>query len=146
MGQLEFCGICGCELHRTKGTYARATTHGRSHATKHHFVAERFFGRSGNRPGTKVEGIFNTCPWDSEGQSVVLCYECHEELIHNPVFLPHDIQLFAKLVSERGFSEDAKPENRAKIAGRIRLLHEVFELGLASMLVRNLTPGDDASS
>jgi len=54
----ENCAICGCELHRTRDTYARATIEGRSHATKHHFVAERFFGRSSNRRGTRTEGIF----------------------------------------------------------------------------------------
>jgi hypothetical protein len=41
----EKCAICGCELHRIAGTYARPTVEGRSHASKHHFVSERFFGR-----------------------------------------------------------------------------------------------------
>src|SRR5438034_11356030 len=86
----EACAICGCQLHRTRDTYATATIEGRSHASKHHFVAERFFGRSTNRRGTKTEGLFNACPWGREGESEVFCYECHEELLHNPVLLPWD--------------------------------------------------------
>jgi hypothetical protein len=65
----EHCAICGCLLHRTAKTYARPTIEGRSHATAHHFVSERFFGRSANRKGTRTEGIFESCPWGHEGQT-----------------------------------------------------------------------------
>ena len=130
---IERCAICRCQLHRTRDTYARPTLEGRSHATKHHYVAERFFGRSTNRRGTKTEGMFAACPWGHEGESVVFCYECHEELIHNPVLLPEDISLFAELVNQRGFSEEIKTENRQAIAGRVKLLHEVIACGLASL-------------
>jgi len=75
----ERCAICDCVLHRTAGTYARPTIEGRSHATKHHFVAERFFGRSSNRRGTVTDGVFTSCPWGHEGETAVFCYECHEE-------------------------------------------------------------------
>jgi hypothetical protein len=107
---------------------------GRSHATSHHYVAERFFGRSTNRRGTKTESIFLPCQCGVEGQSVVLCYECHEELIHNPVFLPEDIVQFATLVRQEGLSEETKTESRKKIAGRVVLLHKVIARGLASLL------------
>jgi hypothetical protein len=127
---VEKCTICGCSLHRRAGTYAQASAEGRGHATRHHFVAERFFGRSTNRRGTKTEGIFSTCPWDQEGKYAVFCYECHEELLHNPVLLPDDMEIFAELVESRGLSESAKGSDRAKIAGRIALLHEVIARGL----------------
>lgn len=130
----EHCAICGCQLHRTKDTYARPTVEGRSHATRHHYVAERFFGRSANRRGTKTEGMFPSCPWGHEGESVVFCYECHEELIHNPVLLPEDIAQLAALVRERGLSEETKTESRKLIGGRVALLHEVIARGLASLL------------
>jgi hypothetical protein len=107
---------------------------GRSHATSHHYVAERFFGRSTNRRGTKTKGIFSSCPWGHEGESVVFCYECHEELVHNPVLLPEDISKFAELVKLRGLSEEMKTENREPIAGRIALFHEIIALGLDSLL------------
>jgi hypothetical protein len=35
-------------------------------ATQHHYVAERFFGRSSNRRGAKPEGVFLSCPWGAE--------------------------------------------------------------------------------
>lgn len=134
MRSREHCAICGCQVHRTNGTYARPTVAGRSHATKHHHVAERFFGRSSNRKGTLTEGIFTDCPWGSEGETVVFCYECHEELIHNPVLLPEDIAKLAQLVKLRGLSETEKMAHRAPIAGRIKLLHEVIQAGLTQLL------------
>lgn len=126
------CAICGCPLHR-EGEYAQPTIKGRSHATKHHFVAERFFGRSGNRKGEQRKAIFEECPWGAEGKTVVFCYECHEELLHNPVFLSSDIENFARLVKLRGLNEVEKTEDRTKIAGRIELLHEVILRGLESL-------------
>jgi hypothetical protein len=132
--QVEYCAICGCRLHRTKNTYARPNVEGRSHATKHHYVAERFFGRSSNRRGTRIEAMFSSCPWNCEGESVVFCYECHEELVHNPVLLPKDISQFAELVKQRGLSEETKTENREPIAGRVKLFQEVIARGIASLL------------
>ena len=131
---LERCAICNCNLHRTAGTYALPTSQGRSHATKHHFVAERFFGRSANRRGTKTDGVFAVCPWGVEGRSEVFCYECHEELLHNPVLLPPDLAHFAELVRIRSLSEEQKSEDRTLLAGRVKLLQEVIARGLASIL------------
>ena len=125
----ESCSICGCVLHR-KGDYAQPTRMGRSHASAHHFVAERFFGRSKNRPGTQRDPIFDRCPWDLERQSAVYCYECHEELLHNPVFTPNDIAVFRALVVQKNLQESDKPDNRTKIGGRIKLLQEIIATGL----------------
>ena len=127
------CAICGCRIHR-EGEYAKPTTKGRSHATKHHYVAERFFGRSSNRRGEQREPIFKECPWNLEGQTEEFCYECHEELLHNPVFLHTDVSRFAELVKLRKLSESEKTTNRDKLAGRIRLLHEVLERGIERLL------------
>jgi hypothetical protein len=127
---IERCAICNCVLHRKQGTYARPTVEGRSHATKHHFVAERFFGRSVNRKGTIAEGVFDICPWGYEKKTAIFCYECHEELLHNPVLLPKDVDIFAEIVKKRGLSEETKPGDRTKIAGRIKLLHEIIANGL----------------
>lgn len=132
----ENCTICGCELHR-KGGYAKPTVAGRSHATKHHFVAERFFGRSTNRRGTQREPMFTECPWGQAGNSAVFCYECHEELLHNPVVLPEDLKGFRELVKQRGLSEDEKPSDRLRIGGRIQLFHEVIRRGILELLGRN---------
>ncbi len=66
----------------------------------------------------------------------MLCYECHEELIHNPVFLLQDIERFAALVKARGLSEENKSNDRSKIAGRIKLLREVIDAGLHSLAAK----------
>ena len=129
----ERCAICNCLLHRITGTYARPTVEGRSHATKHHYVAERFFGRSSNRKGTKTEGVFDSCPWGHERETAVFCYECHEELLHNPVLLPEDISLFAEVINKLGLSEERKLEDRSKFAGRIKLFHKIISKGLAAV-------------
>lgn len=129
----ETCAICGCELHRTPNTYARPTPEGRSHASKHHYIPERFFGRSNNRKGTQRDKVFSTSPWYYEGMTAVFCYDCHEELIHNPVLLPQDIGLLADLVRRRGFSEEKKTNSRHLLAGRIHLFHEVIRKGLVAV-------------
>lgn len=64
----------------------------------------------------------------------MFCYECHEELLHNPVFLPDDIEKFARLVRIRGLNEAKKIASKEKSAGRIRLLQEVINSGLAVLL------------
>jgi hypothetical protein len=68
-----------------------------------------------------------------EGKTEVFCYECHEELLHNPVFLPEDIDRLRALVIARRLSESTKDENRDKMAGRIKLLHEVIAAGLLAL-------------
>ncbi len=131
----ERCALCGCRLSwgNAKNEYAKPTPEGRSHGTRHHHVPERFFGRSTNRKGTQWERIFDECPWHSEGYIDCFCYECHEELLHNPVLLPEDVELYRKLVKERGLDEDIKTNERTKIAGRIRLFHEVIHTGLKKL-------------
>lgn len=134
----EKCAICGCQLDRVAGSYARPTVEGRSGASRHHFVSERFFGRSSNRRGTKTKGIFDSCPWGHEGEFGLFCYECHEELLHNPVLLPEDIALFAELVKIHGLSESVKSEDRSKIAGRVNLFHDVVVRGLKEIFKESL--------
>ncbi len=126
----ETCAICGCQLHRTKNTYAKPTVEGRSHASEHHYVPERFFGRSKNRRGTQRGKIFESCPWDDEGEHATFCYDCHEELLHNPVLLAEDISRLASIVRRRGLEEHKKTKSREEIAGRIKLFHEIIQCGL----------------
>src|SRR5579864_3846552 len=109
MNKHERCSICGCNLHRS-GEYATPTVAGRSHATEHHFLAERFFGRSKSRRGAKRVGIFANCPFGQERKTASYCYGCHEELLHNPVLLPEDVRAFAELVKKRGCNETSKPD------------------------------------
>ncbi len=128
----EKCMVCGCALHRS-GDYARPTVKGRSHATQHHLVPERFFGRSKNRRGETREPIFNKCPWGLEGEKAIFCYDCHEELLHNPVFTKDNLALYSRIVFARGLNEDIKTNSREKLAERIKLLHEAIEIGLKQL-------------
>jgi len=75
-----------------------------------------------------------SCPWNCEWQKTVLCYECHDELVHNPVLLPDDIAMLARLVHLRGLAEDTKTADRSRIAGRVQLFHEVIARGFQSLL------------
>lgn len=126
------CPICGCAIHR-EGEYATPTIQGRSHATAHHFVAQRFLYRR-SRDLRPIEPIFKRTPWPTDRKSDDFCYECHEELLHNPVLLPDDIRGFAELVRLRGLKEVKKPKKRDKIARRIMLLHQVIEAGIKALL------------
>lgn len=133
----ETCIICGCLLHRTNGTYASPNAEGRSHASKHHYVPERFFGRSSNRRGTQRGKIFDSCPWGHEREAAIFCYDCHEELLHNPILLPEDIKRFSDIVRSRGLGEHIKTESRKKIAERIKLFHEIIQRGLEEISREN---------
>src|SRR5581483_142551 len=135
MTKTETCGVCGCRLHRGRD-YAAASVAGRSHATRHHYVAERFFGRSANRRGEIRGRVCVRCPWGAEGKSQVFCYECHELVLHNPVLLPEDLKRLRDLVILSGLSERTKPAHVRKLAGRIELLHDIIEAGLGAVLRR----------
>lgn len=137
----EQCAICGCWVHRN-GDYAKPTVKGRSHATAHHFVAERFFGRSKNRPGDQRHPLFTACPWGLEGQSAIYCYECHEELLHNPVLTRADLGGLRSLVEARGLNEIEKPEGRLLLAERIKLFHEIIAAGIAVLAAAPRRTGD----
>jgi hypothetical protein len=50
----------------------------------------------------------------------------------NPVLLPEDVKRFSALVRKGGLSEDEKPDDYARIAGRIALFHDVIARGLSS--------------
>lgn len=63
----------------------------------------------------------------------MFCYECHEELLHNPVLLSKDVERFRELVLVRGISEKKKPAGRAKIAARVVLFHDVIARGLRAL-------------
>ncbi len=69
----------------------------------------------------------------TEGEPGIFCYECHEELLHNLVLLPEDLEILSRLVRARGLGEDVKPAGKELLAGRIRLLHEAIAVGLRAL-------------
>jgi hypothetical protein len=54
-------------------------------------------------------------------------------LLHNPVLTPNDVKRFARLVARRDLDEVMKPLTRDKLAGRIRLFHNVIDAGLRAL-------------
>lgn len=127
----ERCALCDCSLHHESGTSGVPRW---SEATESYFVAERFFGRSSTRPGTIKDPVFIKCPWGMERQTVLMCYECSEVMLHNPVILPGDVRRFAELVALRGLSEVVKTPDRSRLIGRVKLLQEVIAAGIKAVL------------
>jgi hypothetical protein len=127
------CAICGCKIH-TGGNYAADTVQGRSHTSKHHYVADRFYGHSKNNPAKHRTAIFTYDRWKVEGKTEIFCYDCHEELLHNPVLLPEDVSGFTKLVKSHRLNEKKKTKSKEKLAGRIELLHKALALGINKLL------------
>jgi len=123
------CQLCGCLLGCEKGTYAQPTISGRSYGTWHHYIAKRFFSQ-------KDSIIFNKNYYKYTGKTEIFCYECHEELLHNPIFLPKDIDKFAMLIRRKrcGEGNQGKILKREKIGQRIMLLHKVISKGLDELL------------
>lgn len=134
-GDNDNCEICKCPLtQHKKNTYGKDTTDGRSYKSKHHYVAKRFLGNSKNRRGTRRSKIFEPKIWSQEIGKVkfyvYLCYDCHEELLHNPVLLPEDIEKLSSIVKKKELNQKDKPRDKRKIAGRIKLFHEIIKKGL----------------
>ena len=133
----ERCAICNCILEIGKDEYGKHTLKGRRHASGHHYVAKRFFSSKDKKSGKKYKPIFTDSdfPWKIKPKETgTFCFECHEELLHNPVFLPEDIKRFSKLVNSKHYDEPDKTESREKLAKRIELLHDVFDKGIQALL------------
>ena len=137
MAKKEKCAICGCTLNDDPKVYATDTEAGRGHRSKSHYIAERLLGRC----RTQGDGIFTGRErWlqGSGGKTEDLCFDCHEELLHNPVLLPDDIKRFRDLVFYYGYGERTKIDgDKKKLAKRIKLLHSVIEEGIKVLLAKS---------
>ena len=132
---MEDCEICGCRVTRGPG-YGEANSVGRSHASRHHLIPQRFLGGPGAGRTEDRSPLFSHSPWGHEDDCAVLCYDCHEELLHNPVLLHEQIETLAALCRLRGCNETDKTEDRSPLAARVQLLHEAIALGLEELLKR----------
>jgi len=141
----QHCAICGCELFgarrdkekgqlKRKVQYGEDSPEGRSYRTKHHYIAKRFLGREIFSGGDEQRLIKN------KRKYTFLCYNCHEELLHNPMLLPDDIEDFHELVDkeDKRLTEPTKGDDKDKLARRIELLHKVIETGIKVLLDGNL--------
>ena len=129
----EKCEICGCQLTSKQDTYGQDTLAGRAHQTKHHNIAKRFYGQQNGR-----KPIFKKKDRTGNGWNVTrCCFECHEELLHNPILTSKNIKTLSTLVKKTGSGERRKPEDKKRIANRILLFHAVIDTGLEALNRKN---------
>ncbi len=98
------CTLCDCEL--TNTDYGRNLTD----RSRHHRLPLRLSEWTGSFPEEMREEL------------IVLCYWCHEEMIHNPILLPGVEQQLCRLFAGKGLDE------------RLRLFAEAIEKGAAALL------------
>ena len=106
----DHCALCGIEF--TTGAYA--TKNGRFHGSEHHLFPARFKKFHVSQRSLAKKLNIESQDFDS----VHLCYECHEELLHNPVFTTKMIKELSQLM--RGMSFEDK----------VIVLSRVIELGI----------------
>mgnify|MGYP001619825991 CR=1 FL=1 len=124
------CGLCGCALLRM-GKYGEDNALGRCFPSEHHLVAKRFYGKNKNKR-SKILDDDDFKKFSNE--KIKLCYDCHEELLHNPVLSPDNMKGFKELVRKKHWDERNKKDGKEKIRGRIKLLQEIIDKGINIML------------
>ena len=113
------CMLCGTKF-STKGVYA--TKNGQYNRSEHHLFPARFKKYHISQRSLAKKLNVESRDFDS----VHLCYECHEELLHNPVFTTKMIKELSHLM--RGKSLEDKV---------ITLFH-VIELGIREAIKEKL--------
>ena len=109
----------GFKLHSKPKTYGK-DKEGRSHRSRHHVLVKRFKQLFKKEDKSNLE-------IDPTNEIICLCYECHEEVIHNIVITRDMIknmsQSFQKCV------ENYKSGNEIKIA-KIKKMNEIIKNGI----------------
>ncbi len=114
----EHCMLCGIEF--TTGAYA--TENGQYNRSEHHLFPTRF-----EKYYISQRSLAKKINVESQDfDSVHLCYECHEELLHNPVFTTKMIKELNHLM--RGKSLEDK----------VITLSRVIELGIREAIKEKL--------
>ena len=85
----DHCMLCGIKF-STKGVYGTE----KYHRSEHHLFPLRFKKYRINQRSLAKKLNVETQDFDS----VHLCYECHEELLHNPVFTTKMIEELSHLM------------------------------------------------
>jgi len=115
----DHCMLCGIE-YPTGVVYA--SEHGRRSRGRHHLFPRRFEKR-----GISQEKLAKKLDVETRDLGFVhLCYECHEELLHNPVFTTKMIKELSHLM--RGKSLEDK----------VITLSCVIELGIRGAIKEKL--------
>ena len=100
----DHCILCGIEF--TTGAYA--TENGRYNRSEHHLFPARF-----KKYHISQRSLAKKLNLESQDfDSVHLCYECHEELLHNPVFTTKMIKELSHLMRGKGLEDKATTLSR----------------------------------
>lgn len=88
------CDLCNCKLiQKQKKPYGKEGAE--KHISRHHYFPKRFkkyFSED------EIKKMFNI---ENKNQKAILCYRCHEELIHNIVLSPGIIKKLNKKMKGR---------------------------------------------
>jgi uncharacterized CHY-type Zn-finger protein len=109
----DHCMLCGIEFPKT-GVYAEKTESGQHYRAEHHLIPKRFekYHISQRSLAKKLNvGTQDFVP-------VYLCYECHEELLQNPVFTTEMIKELSHLIKGKSLED------------KVVILSHVIELGI----------------
>ncbi|MCX7701181.1 MAG: hypothetical protein N2039_09910 [Gemmataceae bacterium] len=85
--------------------------------------SEAHYGHIGGKRSRKEFAKLSSGAWQKMGVknpsgSVILCYECHEVVLHNPVFSESQLEMLKKLFSGKSFED------------RVIVLNRIIEEGL----------------
>ena len=105
------CMLCGIE-YATGVVYA--SEHGRRSRGRHHLFPRRFEKR-----GMSQEGLARKLDVETRDLGFVhLCYECHEELLHNPVLTIKMLDELSHLIKGKSLED------------KVVTLSRIIELGI----------------
>ena len=105
------CMLCGIE-YSTGAVYA--TEHGRHSRGRHHLFPRRF-----EKYDMSQEGFAKKLDVETRDLGFVhLCYECHEELLHNPVLTAKMLDELSHLMRGKNFED------------KVIILSHIIELGI----------------
>lgn len=88
------CELCNCELIE-KNTIKYGTKGAECHISRHHYFPKRFWKFFTDEEIIKIFNIKN------KNEKANLCYNCHEELIHNIIINPKIIKKMKKQMAKK---------------------------------------------
>jgi len=92
------CELCNCELIE-KNIIKYATKGAECHISRHHYFPKRFNKFFNDKEIAKNFGIKN------KKERANLCYNCHEELIHNIIITPEIIKRIKRIMVGKDIKE-----------------------------------------
>jgi len=92
------CKLCGYKLiFKNERQYGKKGAE--CHISRHHYFPKRFKKYFTKKEAQKLFGI------EDVNQKLDICYECHEEMIHNIVLSPQIIEKIGKKMKGKNIKE-----------------------------------------